>query len=64
MKMNCVIDAEMCIENLPYEVLYHVISHFISITNMYSLKRSNSFFNELVKNVINNGKYNSNFLSR
>jgi hypothetical protein len=57
--MDC---GDVCIENLPYEILYHVISQFISITNMYSLKRTNSFFNELAKDVINRGKYNSNFL--
>jgi len=61
---NDVSDTETCLENLPYEVLYHVISNYTSITNMYSLKRANSLFNGLVKNIISNGKYNSNFLSQ
>ena len=53
---------QFTIEDLPYEVLYHFVSNFVSIPNMCKLKNLNSFFNSLVKDIIDNRKYNSDFL--
>lgn len=55
---------DITLEDLPYDVLYNFVENYISITNMYSLKRTNSVFNELVKDVIAHGKYNKRFLDR